>query len=218
MMSNRTSLTGDNCRKLAAPIRFKGPVLPPVASSASPYKGRQTGVAETDPGVLIKRTGRNVVSRVPDSGRQNSRRWRGLGGRCRSPGFAGGLDAVSDSLAALERIGGAPTAHAAASQGDREGTGQLGSATATTDLAHTVQTHRHALGTNAGKTAAFRIGPRYCQSQDGQAERWPEGLHTRDAKAPSALSDQSSRRRERARSEGGRGSLPGDGHPPAGGG
>ncbi len=49
MMNSPTPTTGDNCRKLAVPIRFKGPIFPPVASSASPHKGRRTGVAETDP-------------------------------------------------------------------------------------------------------------------------------------------------------------------------
>jgi hypothetical protein len=31
-------------------VCFKGPIFPPVASFVSPYKGRLTGVAETDPG------------------------------------------------------------------------------------------------------------------------------------------------------------------------
>jgi hypothetical protein len=57
MMNNQNLTTGDNWRQLAEAVCFKVRYFRQFASSASPYKGRQTGVAETDPGVLIRDPG-----------------------------------------------------------------------------------------------------------------------------------------------------------------
>jgi hypothetical protein len=54
MTNNQILTTGDNWRQLAEAVCFKVRYFRQFASSASPYKGRQTGVAETDPGVSIR--------------------------------------------------------------------------------------------------------------------------------------------------------------------
>lgn len=114
------------------------------------------------------RMSRNVVSHSPDIGLPTFVAGPWLGDSCGGRGFAGSLGAVSDSLAAIERIGGAPTAHGAAFEPVND---RLGLATATTDLADMVQTRRHAFGLSDGKTFTFRLRPHDGQSHDGQAAR-----------------------------------------------
>jgi hypothetical protein len=162
----------------------------------------------------------NVVSQVHDSGALTFERLRGLSGWCRGHGFAECLAAVSDSLAAFQRIGGAPPAHAAAFESVH---GWLGLAVATPDFAD-MASERVAIavansamhGVNESKyctIAAANNGlPKRLhetatrQSRDGQAARRPEGLSRGIVPLLSLCRSFDGRRRERA------GSRPGD-HP-----
>jgi hypothetical protein len=115
MTNNENVELGQHWSTLTPPVRFKVRYLLQCSSCSSPYKGRSTGVEQADPlgrygqqRAAVVEKSRNVVSHVCDSGLPAFR--RRFGWPCRGRGFAGSLDAVSDSLAALERISGAPTA------------------------------------------------------------------------------------------------------------
>jgi hypothetical protein len=145
MMNNQNLKTGDNWRQLAAAVCFKVRYFRQFASSASPYKGRQTGVEETDPRVLIRGQGMWCLTHASATIKHSA--------------LLAGTDAGLDSLKAAAR---SPTAWPRSD----ESTGFLGPAIATIDLADTVQTRRQACGTNAGKTATSRFRPHDGRSRD----------------------------------------------------
>jgi hypothetical protein len=185
-------------------IGMLSPLLSPVRSACDrlrsacvlpPHTPQRVAGPAFGLGASRGRTRKAGQVRQPDETRRAARR-KGAGTWCLerptppSPCFAAGGPAVAvDSLEASMRC---PTA----CPRSNESAGLLGLmlqpsnvrhmshlagsdfATAITDLAHMVQTHRHALGTNAGKTATFGITPRHDKSQDGQAARWPEGVST----------------------------------------